>query len=175
MSRESSASAFAVPGRRLARLFAIESSKEGDWGPNEVGSVFRHQWRAPILREPTAQTGRDHPQEMPATTSTGDSPQTLADLLEAPRPSIERLALVKDWAKAQLQSESPAIPREVAYVTYYSCIFAAELRLGRRLTSLDDSALVSAADWVAEQEWADGTVRELARAARSRLASSGNR
>ena len=79
----------------------------------------------------------------------------MRELLQHPLPPIQLLVMVKDSAKSCRQAADAPLPKEVASVGYYLCIAAALLRLGQKLSSLNDQELRHGMDWVLGQPWVD--------------------
>ena len=134
---------------RLVRLFRLESSTEGEWGPGELRAVFRHQWGIPFAPSLVVDKGspgvvRDGAREI----ETGRERGSLEQLLTRHDPPLEALISVKDWAKAQLAAKDPHLPRDVAFAIYYAAVFAARVRLGRSISSLSLATLTEAARWL---------------------------
>jgi hypothetical protein len=159
--------------RRLARLFTLESADEGAWGAAELAAVVRHQWRAPVELELGGVATATATRLRAVATGCGAALRSYGDLFTHPAPPLELLTLVKDYAKAHVTASDSPLPREVALALYYGSIFAAFVRLGQRLTQLGDGELAGAAAWLARQPWTDSAARELAEAARARLAAAG--
>src|SRR5687768_10590892 len=92
----------------------------GGWRQSDLGDVLCHQLAAKLdLGSPEGCV----------------SPQTYGDLLlRDPTPSVEALRQVKEWAKPFMSRDDGDVPREVAGVLYFAAIFAARLRLDRRIS-----------------------------------------
>jgi len=120
------------------------------WLPDELGAVLRHQLGA------TLDVG---PSQEPAVNK---KPATYADLLlRDAAPPLEILRGVKDWAKPFTFRDDGDLPREVAGVLYYAAILAARLRLGQRISELEDALLAKAARWALRLPWLDAAMTPL--------------
>jgi hypothetical protein len=71
------------------------------------------------------------------------------------------LELTRRFAKACRSRTGAPLPDEIATVLYFASIVAAMLRCGRRISKLDDEALVHALDWALDQPWLDASMRDL--------------
>jgi DNA-directed RNA polymerase specialized sigma24 family protein len=88
-------------------------------------------------------------------------PTTFANLFEHPRPLLDLLEFIKDYAKEnRTDAESPML-REVSTVLYYVSISVALTRCGQRITSHDDAGLRQGFQWVIDQVWVDENLRQL--------------
>ena len=78
-----------------------------------------------------------------------------------PSPPLELLQLAKEFAKSQRYAEEAVFPVEIASVLYYTAIVLARLRLGQRITEMDDARLRQGVQWCLQQPWIDPATREL--------------
>jgi hypothetical protein len=74
---------------------------------------------------------------------------------------MELLELAKDFGKALRLDSSCGVPAEVATVIYYASIVAARVRLGRRISDLDEAALRRGVEWTLAQPWLDAAMRAM--------------
>ncbi|MBI2929410.1 MAG: hypothetical protein HYY24_27405 [Verrucomicrobia bacterium] len=168
MTEPSTASVYEVAPGRVAQLMAATEGGEGGWQPEELDAILRHQLAAPLDWEATRA-----PRELAPASATAcpaaATINTLDDLFHHPCPPVELLRLAKDFAKANREHPSGALPPAVATVVYFASIVAARARLGARITSLDDDAVRAGCEWVLAQSWVDGRTRELFGAAKRLL------
>ncbi len=149
--------------RRLARLLTLGTSREGDWLPEELGALFQHQWGSPMM---CGECGCGEPVSTSFPNSDGVCPSPRASYRELfldPHPPRDQLVLIKDVGKAHRADPNSLLPPEISLALYYSAIFAALVRLGERITTLDDETLIEAAGWLLEQAWVDEPTKRLFR------------
>ena len=148
----------------LAELIESEPDAENAWRPQELASLLRHQMSAAV--------GPDLEDEHPSLGKrirASDEAQALWSrsfghvLLEHPNPPVELLQAIKDFAKANHAEPDTALPRQIGWVLYFASIIAARVRLGQRISNLDDEALSGGVQWVLSQPWADEGTRDLMR------------
>ncbi|MBM3882199.1 MAG: hypothetical protein FJ387_21185 [Verrucomicrobia bacterium] len=152
-----------APGldRRLGRLFTLETGTEGDWRPEELRAIFEHQWGAP-LQVDLGQLERGRTAKVRTLSQAeGLLLKSFRDLFTHPHPPVELLVLAKDFGKLHQGRSDGPLPREIALAIYYSSIFVALLRLGQRISQLDDATLRTAAQWMVAQDWPDPTTKSL--------------
>ena len=141
----------------LADLLKTGGGAETLWLPEELATVLRHQLSAPVEFEPrpigSAQPPA-HPRQTAPVTSFGE-------LFHHPNPPVELLLLTKDFAKASRVRLECLLPEEVATVLYYASIVAARVRLGKRISGLDDKSVREGIEWVLAQPWVDEQTRGL--------------
>ncbi len=148
-----------------AELFNLEADPGELWHEPEFASVFRHQLQTRLdddLKtfdpEKTATLLNVDPQ-------TESVPHTFGELIAHPRPSLELLDVMKDFAKQQGAEQDGQLPVEVSKVLYLCAISAALVRRGARITQMSDDSLKQRLAWAAEREWLEGPTRELLSAA----------
>jgi len=170
--QDCSASLLNAGPRQLAQLLALDPTETGEWGPEELGAILRHQLDAPLVVDlplsPTAPWA-GLATEL-STASTSGAPATFADLFHRPNPPTQLLWLVKDFAKANCYHPASAFPNDIATLLYYESIVAARLHAGQTISQLPDDALRIGVTWVLEQTWLDEETRGLFREALQALA-----
>jgi hypothetical protein len=142
---------------RLAQLFNELSDQNSDWTDEEMASILQHQLRAPV--EADLPIGARHPLFKPP--QRGSIPITFGDLLRDPRPPLELLEVVKDFAMGHLRLRDKGLPRNIARVLYCASVLVARLCLGERISKLSDAKLKARLDWALEQPWLDPSMRDL--------------
>ena len=73
------------------------------------------------------------------------------------------LELTKEFAKWNRSRPDSALPLQVATVLYFASVAAALARCGRRLSTLQDSALLDGFEWARTREWVDEPTQRLMR------------
>ncbi|HET6246320.1 MAG TPA: hypothetical protein VFE47_01375, partial [Tepidisphaeraceae bacterium] len=146
---------------RLAGLMKMTGVERTDWSPAELGAVLRHQLAAPLeydLRT-LAPGGERTINEMTASIAVGPRPRSFGDLVTHPRPPLDLLALMKDFARNGRDDGS--LPAEVGTVLYYAAITLGLLRHNARITKLDDQSLEKGIEWASAVPWLDPNVKGL--------------
>jgi hypothetical protein len=139
---------------------AGNASGDMAWTADDLTSIWRHQLSAPLALDlsiiaPDAQ----------ATVTSLCAPlsiKSLADLLAHPSPPLEVLRMVKDLSRTQSSQPETAYPDQVAVALYYLAIALGLVRLGRRISAMDDARLCGGMEWVMQQRWLDQATRDIA-------------
>jgi len=158
------------PDPKLATLFALAQTDAQTWSKSELAAILRHQLRAPleadlatvVSTQADADGGAADVSSRPAAElrlSADRGIRTFADLLSHPKPPLELVRLMKDYAKVARHDGS--LPLEVATLLYYASLSLARLRCGQSITDLDDAALRSGLEWGVRRSWADDLVRSI--------------
>jgi hypothetical protein len=146
--------------RQVQTLFEPASSTAGSgWLADDVAAMWAHQWQAPLVEELVQVLGVA-PGEVPA-----DEADDFGGLLEAARPSVALLRLVKDYAKALRDGGPLAYPVEVATGLYYAAVAVARVRCGEAISSLPEETLRGGFDWAAAQAWCPASLQAVFREA----------
>jgi len=140
--------------KRLAAMLGLDSSGR-QFSDEELGAVLRHQLLA-LLRT-------DLPGEAAAA-----GEKTFKDLLADPRPALETLTRLKEFAK-EARKAGGKLPEAVATVLYFASIAAGLLRCGKRITQLDDNAIRGGVEWALGLPWLDESLKGLFQQADKRL------
>ncbi len=145
----------------LARLLEIPAGKSREWRAGEIEAILGHQLAAPLgedlgkplldLDRDLEASGRFH----------GLRDMSAEALLLDPRPPLEALRLLKDYARDQRESPDPLLPSEVAAVLYFGSIAAAELRHGERISTLERTGVRGGIEWILARKWLRGPLRAL--------------
>jgi hypothetical protein len=154
---------------RLAALLG-RAGEGPEWGSDDLASILAHQLRAPLLfdlhRLASARGGgaAGTPPD-PWADAAARQIHSFGDLLDHPTPPRELLLMTKAFAKPADEGGAPALPPEVASVLYFAAIAAALLRLGERITTLDDRAIANGLAWTLSRSWVGPELRTLLGAA----------
>jgi hypothetical protein len=146
----------------LARLLAIGSGEFFGWGELELEEILRHQLRAPLLADLRPDASQIRKLGLEIAGSDPEPPETFGDLLDHPGPSVALLSLAKDYAKTADKRLDDPLPPPVAQALYVLLIAAAFVRLGERISTMDDAALRVSLSWAADQQWIEDSHRQLA-------------
>mgnify|MGYP005834860563 FL=1 len=148
----------------LTHLMDPEKLSRRFWQPEELGEILAHQLRARLKTDlPNLPELSPRPIEDSEAEAAGGAalPRTFGELLAHPRPPVEWLEAVKQFAKTLRAGGGAVLPEEIATVIYFAAIAAALARLGRRITSMDDASLRYSLDWALGQPWLDPATRAL--------------
>ena len=144
----------------LSRMLDLEAtSHSGAWSPADFPAILDHQLAASLESE---LAGMDFGLSLKLEAWRRQSDHRLesfADLLTHPRPPLELLETVKQFAKRHRSSQDATLPPEIATALYFACIAIGLTRLGRRITRIDDDALRGGVRWALDQQWIGEPVR----------------
>jgi hypothetical protein len=147
-----------VPACSLAELLELEVNPRRVWQPHELAAVLHHQLHAPLQVElGELRLGVTDPDAAEA----GLALMSFGDLLHHPRPPVQVLEMVKDFAKFNLSNALAPLPREVATVLYFCSILIAMSRCGRSITALQHTSVVNGVEWVLMQPWVEPSLKAL--------------
>ena len=145
---------------QLAELLDVDAPA-GEWRTDELASVLRHQLSTPLScdLDGLIQIARDRGAE-------GEKVDvsklgTFEELLLDPRPAASTLIAAKDFAKRDLCGADALLSRQVAFVLYYGCIAAAQVRLNTIISALAADELRRGYTWALTQDWLSPPLREL--------------
>jgi hypothetical protein len=160
---ESKPSAAALDARpkTLAALLGASSEIGRLWRPEELAAIFRHQLSAPVLLDLGGYNPATAANVRLLSDAQGLLLKSFSELFQHPTPPLELLELTKNFAKANMNSAECAIPGEVATALYYLSIASALVRLGARITTLEEADLKRGLLWAKSQVWVDDVTRKL--------------
>ena len=155
----------------LAQLLGVGRDEQLLWTAEDLAALWRHQMSA-SLQFDLAQFD-PHVGELLARLSPPGQPpiNTFGEMLAHPRPPLELLELVKDFAESN-RGPTAALPSDIAAMLYVLCIATAQVRLGQRITELDDEALARQIHWALGQDWIDSAASGLLSQCRQALATT---
>jgi hypothetical protein len=144
----------------LAPLMGLTDETAGQWKPEELAEILRHQLEAQLLfdlREVDATSGKTAiEREVDA-----GALHSFGDLFRHPKPPVELLRLTKEFAKSSDMRPASPLPSAVATLLYYAAVVAARIRCGERISQLTDDDLRQGVNWALEQAWIDSVMRKL--------------
>jgi len=144
------------------------------WKPEELKAILRHEMTAPIEMDLGGMPKGLAKGLRQLAGGEGLLLKSYHDLLHHPSPPVELLEIAKDFAKVSKDSEESPLPRQVAAVIYYACIVTAWMRCGRKITTLNLTALLSGLKWALAQAWVDKETRQLLKEGRACILSRWN-
>jgi hypothetical protein len=131
------------------------------WPDHELRNILQHQLESLLEFDlsrndppPIAPPRPDNPAADPPI-------RTFGDLFRHPRPPLELLIRVKQFAKSAHADPNATLPPEIASFLYYGAIAAALVRLGTRITTLPDDALAQGFRTLSPRDWLDDANRTL--------------
>ena len=147
--------------RSLAGLLALGGGPDRVWRPEELGAILQHQMSA-VVQFDLAAVAPDLSAKL-ATLAAADGLliRSFADLFHHPHPPVELLILTKDFAKAVVNHPDAPLPDQIGRLLYLASIIVALLRCGRRITQLDDAALIDGLNWALAETWLDDPTRAI--------------
>lgn len=153
----------------VGRLLTMVEESSHPWSDSDLRAMMRHQLEAPVVVDLQTPSDVEWGRSRRATLS-NPAIGSMLDLLRHPKPSLELLTLVKDFAKASRNEAGDLLPADIATVLYYTCIMLARVRCDRRITQLDDQSLITGLDWVIGLVWIDEELRATVRSGRDFIA-----
>lgn len=146
---------------RLARFFALDEARVSPWNRRELAQVFEHQLKAP-LRLGLVEDG---PTMKSAGPVLGAEERLALDTFEKvlfhPRPPVEVLRLIKEFAKAHLVAWPVHLPEEVAGILYYGTIAVGLVKCGERISRLTNQELRFGMNWALAIDWLDPRLKTV--------------
>lgn len=150
------------PDPQLLRLIMTPLRDSApSWPDHELRNILRHQLESSLAFD----LSRSDPEPItPITTETaaaGPPIRTFGDLFQHPRPPLELLIRVKQFAKSSRADPDAPLPAEIASFLYYAAIAGALTRLGTRITQLPDATLAQGFRSISSRDWLDDASRML--------------
>lgn len=138
---------------RFGQMLALDDDTL-PWQPEELAAVLRHQLAAPLTME--------LPEVAPSLATDFSTPlKTVGDLLQHPKPPLDGLVALKNFAKANALHPDCALPQEISSVLYFAAMCCALLRHGQRISALDDQAIRMNVEALLDSHWLDEKTRVL--------------
>jgi RNA polymerase sigma-70 factor (ECF subfamily) len=134
--------------RRLTRQSSKPLGQLYDWDQEDGSDIPMHVSLQSVL-------------DSPIHNFVGGYEGTIRSYLCDESPDVEALESIKEWANTQRATGSQALPGDLASVVYYGAISAALVRCGKRITGLNDQALLTGLRSVGEQAWLDNSLRSM--------------
>lgn len=145
----------------LARLISASDPAERIWRPADLGPMLRHQMATAVRFELDGLVPVVARRAFQSAVAQRIAIRSFGDLLRHPYPPVDLLILTKQYARAMLEHPERPLPEEIARVLYYASIVVARMRLGQRISTLGDDALIEGVRALLSQEWLDGPTRSL--------------
>jgi hypothetical protein len=148
--------------RKLAGLMSMAVQPSNEWSAQELAAMWMHQLDAPLLFDLSALSPRVGDTIAQATRVDPQPLSRFVDLLRHHRPPVEVLQWTKDFAKSHMVGGADAaLPPDIAAVLYYGSILLARLRLGMRISELDETSLRRGVMRILEMPWLDEETHKL--------------
>ena len=136
------------------------------WREADYADVFSHLLRSPLL---ITIEELDDPSWQEQTDASNANFGALESEIFSQSPNPKVMGLIKRFAKHEFQAGSEHLPKPVSLALYYLVICRALVGANQRITELSDQQLVSGIDWVLQQTWIIGRVRQAFKAAKAQL------
>ena len=143
--------------KRLAAFLEIDPGSGSLWRLDELPAIFKHQLAAPVRLDLADGTVGDRA----ASTSGFPEIRTFDELFHYPKPPIELLKSVKEFAKANRDHPASVLPGGIATLLYFASVIVARWRCGEVITTLNDQELRAGIEWAIAQPWVDERTRSL--------------
>jgi hypothetical protein len=146
----------------LAGLFDLADDDRPTWSERDLKAILEHQLGTQLGADLGNLPELEQlPSQAQSTAHRQDTVRTFGELFEHERPPIGLLEATRKFAKSCRKEPAAEMPAEIATVLYVASIAAARVRLGVRISSLDDSALAHSVRWALNQAWITSAVRRL--------------
>lgn len=155
--------------QQLARVLGLASSSPGFWRPEELAAIWKHQFSDPlklvlIPDEDDFEFIRELLQEADLS-----GLSTFREIVLSPNCPLRVLQITKEYSKRARQNASATAPPEISTVLYFLSIASALRHCSKRITTLDDQALVQGFTWCLEQAWLEEPEKSIFNAAREQV------
>jgi hypothetical protein len=150
---------------RLAELMRIGSGQEMHWRQDDLSGILDHQLQTPLMCDLRPDPGQLVRLREISSFAGAPPLNTFTDLLNHPSPPLWLVKLAKNFAKNLDGQTEHALPEEIASTMYLAAIALALVRLGERITALNDAGLIEGFKWVARQRWMPEGILALIREA----------
>lgn len=157
----------------LLRLIELDDNTRTDWQPADQGPMLTHQLNASLdfdlsgeaILSPTVIAALD---DLPTAKDCGI--ETFGQLFLHPKPPIGLLKMCKGFFKriAGLHAKDSS-EHQVAYLCYLLSAVVANIRHGKKISSLNDAELLQAIGWGLKQSWVEASITKLLLEAQSSL------
>jgi len=154
-----------VSPNSLEQLMNLDISADLRWEQADLTAMLRHQLDAPLGRGVASLIEADTARIAVLRTSVVPPIASLRGLLEHPTPPEPLLTIVKDFAKQCREHPDRGLPGAIATAIYFAVIARAWVCYGTTISSLDQGLLLDGLRWLDAQDWADATVRQIAKSA----------
>lgn len=146
---------------QLSKLLGLNPAQEDAWTDSDLSWSLKQFLDSPTPADPESPATPGRKPAPAVNAKRPDAPKTVRDVLLAASPDLETLKVLKVFAKSAAKRQGRTLPTDVATCIYHAAIAAAMVRLGERLTRLDDEAIVRSWRWALAQKWIDGGLRDL--------------
>ena len=146
----------------LARLLALSTADDApQWPSSDLTEMLRHQLATSLIDELQSLEGIDPQHLRSMIDAVTPTIRSFEDLFAHPRPPVELLQYVKEFAKACRDDPACLLPVEISSTLYYACLAVSELRCHERLTSMSSQDVKKGLDWTLKQDWMHPGLRRL--------------
>lgn len=162
-------SLFESSPRKLAELMSLDSRPLMEWKLEELPSILKHQWAAPLHPDlsqidPALETRLEQAKQ-----SSARQWRCFADILEESQVPLEVLQILLDFAKASWTHPHRPMPQAIAQVMYYACIAKAWTGHQSIIGGLEERHVRRGIEWALSLPWLDEATRQVFAEARQRV------
>jgi hypothetical protein len=145
----------------LARLMDFARTDGPLWSPQELSGIWQHQLQTSLTADPDVAANEALAASLDHHARSDPPIRTFGDLLFHPRPPVELLDFVKQFAKSRRLGKDATVPDEIATMLYILSIVAAMMKCDRGISKMDPAALRHCLAWALEQTWLGEPARRL--------------
>ena len=152
---------YQTPPQVLAEMMAVESAPLLPWRADELGLIFEHQLKAPLIQdlEVLAPAFADRLRDV--TNSQNHAAGSFLDLFQDAAPSLDVLTVLQEFTEFQLAEPESLMPPEFAKVLGLACATLAWRRHHRLLGKLTPESLRDELTSAIRLPWLGGPVKEM--------------
>lgn len=143
--------------------FLDRAESEEDWTSVDLAELWQQQLALPLELEPAGLSQSELAESVESLLQQRLLIRSLRDILTMPHPPMVLLRGLKDWAKSSLANKHRPLPEPTLQAIYWLSVTLSLIRLGVRLTSLEDPQLRDGVSWLASQSWLDAESLACAR------------
>lgn len=162
-------SLFESSPQKLAELMSLDSRPLMEWKLDELPSILKHQWSAPLHPDLSQIDPALENRLEQARRSSARQWRCFADILEDSQVPLEVLQILLDFAKASWTHPHRPMPQAIAQVMYYACIAKAWRGHQLIIGGLEERHVRRGFEWALSLSWLDDATRQVFAEARQSL------
>jgi hypothetical protein len=144
----------------ISTMLQFDENRLHRWSTRDLRDMLLHQLAAP-LHLGLGPVAEDVSRQLRAGLEPMDLRMTLGDLLMHPKPPIELLKLVKQFAKLCRRNPNHPLPSEIVMFLYYASIAVALLKTTEPISELSDPSIRRGLFWLSVQLWMPDEMKSL--------------
>ena len=145
----------------LAEMLAVESSPLMPWRADELGLIFEHQLKAPVVDDLEVLSPPFAERLRAIGKAEKHSFGSFGELFQEPGVSLEVLSILQEFTEAQLAQPDSLMPPEFAKVLRLACAVQAWRLHGQLLATLTPQSLLDGLNWAIGLPWLARPMREM--------------